>query len=174
MTTNASQSAILGITGPSGVGKTTLIENLLTIFNQQNITVNVIKSSHHDVTLEPEHKDSARFRRSGAHEVLLVSPYRYMIAKETKQSAPDFNTLFARLSPAQLTLVEGFRHLHFPKLEVYRSTYSQDINYPTNSDIIAVASDVKKQSAAPASLVWFDLNQPQLIAQWIKQSFLHI
>lgn len=53
---------------------------MLPLFVGMGLTVNVVKSSHHDVELEPPRKDSARIRKAGAAEVILASPYRFMLA----------------------------------------------------------------------------------------------
>lgn len=73
---------VFGIAGRSGSGKTTLIEAMLPLLAARGLKVSVIKHSHHDLELEPPHKDSARFRRAGAHEVMVASPYRYAIVHE--------------------------------------------------------------------------------------------
>ncbi|MGN0918479.1 MAG: molybdopterin-guanine dinucleotide biosynthesis protein B, partial [Oxalobacter sp.] len=63
------------ISGWSGSGKTSLLEQAVPLLIDRGLKINVVKSSHHDVELEPPHKDSARLRRTGAAEVLLSSPY---------------------------------------------------------------------------------------------------
>ena len=57
---------MLGVVGWSGSGKTTLLEYLVARLAARGLRINVIKHSHHDVLLEPPHKDSARFRMAGA------------------------------------------------------------------------------------------------------------
>lgn len=112
---------VFGIAGRSGSGKTTLIEAMLPLLAAQGLRVNVIKHSHHDLQLEPAHKDSARFRLAGAQEVMVASPYRYAIVRELKGRAePSLAEQLGRLSAADLVLVEGFKHEAIPRLEVYR------------------------------------------------------
>ena len=53
---------LIGLSGWSGSGKTTLLEKILPLLSDMGFTVNVVKSSHHDVELEPPRKDSARIR----------------------------------------------------------------------------------------------------------------
>lgn len=68
------KQAVFGITGRSGSGKTTLIEAVLPLLRARGLRVNVIKHSHHRLTLEPPGKDSARVRAAGASEVMVASP----------------------------------------------------------------------------------------------------
>src|SRR5258708_28553306 len=95
---------ILGVVGWSGSGKTTLLEYLVGQLAVRGLRVNVIKHSHHDVLLEPPHKDSARLRMAGAAEVMLASPFRIAIMRELRGEAePSLSEQIARLAPADLT-----------------------------------------------------------------------
>ena len=121
MTEAAAKLRIFGICGRSGQGKTTLIEALLPWFHARGWVVNVVKHSHHSIDLEPPGKDSARYRAAGAGEVLLASPYRYAIVRELHDAPePPLADLVARLTPSDLTLVEGFTREALPRIEVVR------------------------------------------------------
>lgn len=107
--TNLSAPRVLGISGRSGSGKTTLIEAMLPVFEEAGWSVNMVKHSHHDIELDPPGKDSARFRSAGAHEVIISSPYRFSLSRELRGApAPSLSELISRLSPADLTIVEGY------------------------------------------------------------------
>ncbi|SMC28437.1 molybdopterin-guanine dinucleotide biosynthesis protein B [Andreprevotia lacus DSM 23236] len=155
---------VFGLIGRSGSGKTTLIETMLPLFAAQGLRVNVIKHSHHDVQFEPPGKDSARFRAAGAAEVLLATPYRYAIFHELRHEAePDLAKQWARLAPADLTLVEGFKHYPIPRLEVFRPDLGQPPLYPEHPDLLAVASDAQLDCPLPV----LDLNRPADIVRFI-------
>jgi molybdopterin-guanine dinucleotide biosynthesis adapter protein len=133
---------LFGIAGRSGQGKTTLIEALLPWFGARGLTVNVIKHSHHSIELEPPGKDSARFRRAGAGEVLIASPYRYAIVKELNGGdEPPLSELAARLSHADLVIVEGFAREAMPRLEVVRPSTGNSPLFHTDVAILAIATD---------------------------------
>ncbi|NUT14174.1 MAG: molybdopterin-guanine dinucleotide biosynthesis protein B [Cupriavidus sp.] len=141
---------ILGITGTSGSGKTTLITALLPWFRAQGLTVNVVKHSHHPLELEPPGKDSARFRAAGAAEVMVASPYRYAIVRELADEAePTLAEQVARLRPADITLVEGFRREAIPRIEVYRPAHGRAPCYPGDPSIIALATDTRMDTVLP-------------------------
>ncbi|MEA5098520.1 MAG: molybdopterin-guanine dinucleotide biosynthesis protein B [Burkholderiaceae bacterium] len=159
---------IIGFVGWSGSGKTTLLEALLPMFAAQDWRVNVIKHSHHDVPLEPPHKDSARLRTAGAAEVLLASPQRYMIAHELRGAEqPTLDDLVSRLSPADLTLVEGYRWAAIRKLEVYRPALGKPALYPDDAGILAVASDSATPLDWDSRRAWLDLNRPEQVLEWL-------
>lgn len=155
---------VFGIVGYSGSGKTTLIERLLPEFARLGKTVNVIKHSHHDLELEPPGKDSARFRAAGAAEVLVASPFRFAIVHELRgMPEPTLAEQLARLAPADLTLVEGFKREAIPKLEVWRAATGKPLLAPDDPAIIAIASNDVLQT----TLSCFDLDQPAAIAAFI-------
>ena len=64
-----------------------------------------------------------------------------------------------------LILVEGYRHLSFPKIELHRPSTNKDLIYPEDDDVIAVASD---EIIATGRLPLLDINKPQEIADFIQ------
>lgn len=134
---------VLGIVGWSGSGKTTLIERLLPLLAQAGLRVSVVKQSHHDIETDRPGKDSWRHRQAGAQEVLLSTPYRWMLMHELRGAPePRLDELIGRLSPCDLVLVEGYKRASHPKLEVWRSVLGKPCLYPDDPHILAVASDV--------------------------------
>jgi molybdopterin-guanine dinucleotide biosynthesis adapter protein len=159
---------LLGVVGWSGSGKTSLLEYLLCQLSAQGKTVNVVKHSHHDIILEPAHKDSARLRRAGAAEVLLSSPHRFALVHELRDTTePSLFELLKRFSPADLTLVEGYKWESIAKLEVHRPSIGKSAIYLEDAHIVAVASDVAAPQNLPHGVIWLDLNQPETVLQWL-------
>ncbi|WP_083599020.1 molybdopterin-guanine dinucleotide biosynthesis protein B [Massilia sp. CF038] len=164
---------VLGVVGWSGSGKTTLLEYLVAQLAASGLRVNIVKHSHHDVLLEPAHKDSARLRHAGAAEVLLASPFRSAIVRELRGAPePGLAEQLARLSPADLTLVEGYKWEALPKLEVFRPSLGHAPLYPQDGHIVAVAADVACPDDAPPTLVWLDLNSPAQVLAWLQLQIL--
>ncbi len=159
---------IIGISGWSGSGKTTLLEKIVPRLIAEGLKVNVVKSSHHDVELEPPHKDSARLRQAGACEVLLTSPYRFVIAHELREEKePTLSELLDRMQEVDITLIEGFRDEPIPRLEVFRPVLGKTPMYVDNRYVEAVASDTEKPADLRTGIVWLDLNAPETIVQWL-------
>jgi molybdopterin-guanine dinucleotide biosynthesis protein B len=159
---------VLGVVGWSGSGKTSLLEALIVRLAGQGLRVNVVKHSHHDVELEPPRKDSARLRMAGAAEVMLASPYRVAILRELRGARePSLAEQLARLAPADLTLVEGYKWERIPKLEVFRPSLGKPALYPEDPDILAVVSDAPPPGGegGPA---WLDLNDPDEVLGWLQ------
>lgn len=160
---------MLGVVGWSGSGKTSLLEYLVGQLAGQGLRVNVIKHSHHDIELEPPRKDSARLRMAGAAEVMIASPYRVAILRELRGAPePSLAEHLARLAPAGITLVEGYKWERIPKLEVFRPALGKPALYPDDADIVAVVTDVPRPpgEGGPA---WLDLNDPGQVLAWLEK-----
>ena len=76
---------------------------------------------------------------------------------------PGLTEQIERLSPCDLLLVEGFKHEHIAKLEVYRAEVGEALIHPYDSNIVAIASDAKVNTKLPQ----FDLNAPEQIAAFV-------
>lgn len=161
---------ILGVVGWSGSGKTTLLEYLVTQLAGRGLRINIVKHSHHDILLEPPHKDSARLRMAGAAEVMIASPYRTAVMRELRGAPePTLSEQLERLAPADLTLVEGYKWEPIPKLEVHRPSLDQPPLYPDDVHIVAVASDAPRPPHLAPGVAWLDLNDPQQVLAWLDQ-----
>ncbi len=156
----------LGFAGYSGSGKTTLIEALVPRLQAHGLKVSVIKQSHHDFEVDVPGKDSWRHRQAGAHEVLLTSPYRWMLIHELRGAQePELGAHLEHLSPCDLVLVEGFRHAALDKIEVWRRANDRAWLHPQDPHIIAVASDEPPANGLPH----LDLNQVETVAAFILE-----
>jgi molybdopterin-guanine dinucleotide biosynthesis protein B len=161
---------VLGVVGWSGSGKTTLLEWVVGRLAERGLRVNVIKHSHHDIVLEPPHKDSARLRMAGAAEVMIASPYRYAIMRELRGAGePSLAEHLARLAPADLTLVEGYKWEPIPKLVVHRPSLGLPALYLEDPNIVAVASDGARPAGLAEDVAWLDLNTPEQVLLWISK-----
>ncbi len=155
---------IFGFAGYSGSGKTTLIEQLIPLLTARGIKVSLIKHAHHTFDVDTPGKDSYRHRHAGCSEVLVTSSRRWVLMHELRGAAePDLNQQLMHLSPCDLVLVEGFKHEHIPKIEVYRAAVGEPLLHPHDRNIVAVASDARVDTPLPQ----LDLNQPPRIADFV-------
>ena len=159
---------VLAVVGWSGSGKTTLLEFLVGALARRGLRVNIVKHSHHDIVLEPPHKDSARLRMAGAAEVMIASPYRYAIMRELRgEEEPSLGEQLARLGPADLTLVEGYKWEALPKLEVFRPALGKPALHVDDPLVVAVASDAPAPDALAPGTAWLDLNARESVLAWL-------
>ncbi len=154
----------MGIAGWSGSGKTTLIEGLIPALAALGLRVSTLKRTHHDVDLDQPGKDSFRHRQAGALEVMIASDRRFALLRETPGGL-DLPGLLARLAPADLVLVEGFKLAALPKLEVFRASLGKPRLWPDMPGIVAVAADGPVAGALPR----LDLNDAAGVAAWVAR-----
>jgi molybdopterin-guanine dinucleotide biosynthesis protein B len=69
-----------------------------------------------------------------------------------------------RLSPCDLVLIEGYKTEQHPKLEVFRESVGKSALYPTDSRIVAVASDKQLPGLAIPQV---DLNDIAAVADLV-------
>ncbi|WP_227319848.1 molybdopterin-guanine dinucleotide biosynthesis protein B [Acidisoma silvae] len=133
---------VFGFAGWSGAGKTTLIRQVIARLVGQGLRVATIKHAHHDFDIDQPGKDSWEHRQAGAAEVLVVSDRRWALMHELRGAAePSLPELIGKLAPADLVLVEGFKRIAFPKMEVFRAANGKAPLHPEDGSIVAIASD---------------------------------
>jgi molybdopterin-guanine dinucleotide biosynthesis protein B len=134
---------LLGIAGWSGAGKTTLVVKLIASFVARGLRVSTVKHAHHDFDIDQPGKDSFVHRKAGAAEVIVSSARRFALVHELATDEPEMSlpALLERLSPCDLVLVEGFKRLAHPKLEVFRIANGRELLHPSDPCIVAIASD---------------------------------
>jgi molybdopterin-guanine dinucleotide biosynthesis protein B len=99
---------------------------------------------------------------------MVASPYRIAIMRELRNAPePSLAELLARLSPADLTLVEGYKWETLPKMEVHRPAVGKAALYPDDGTIVAVVSDVTRPATLRAGVAWLDLNDVGAVLDWV-------
>jgi molybdopterin-guanine dinucleotide biosynthesis protein B len=140
---------VFGIVGRSGSGKTTLIERLVPALVSRCLVVSLIKHAHHGFDIDRPGKDSWRHREAGCSEVLLTCDDRWALMHELRgRREPSLEELLAKLSPCDLVLIEGFKAIDCPKLEVWRPSLGKAPLFP-GSGVLAVASDERFPAPIP-------------------------
>ena len=153
---------VLGITGWSGSGKTSLLIRLIPLLVQQGLRIATLKHAHHDFDVDIPGKDSYEHRKAGASEVIVSSARRWVQMHELGAAAePSLAQLLRRLTPCDLVLVESFKRESHPKLEVYRPSLGKPALYVNDAQVLAVATDAPLQGAHPPSV---DLNDTGAVA----------
>jgi len=160
---------VLGFAAFSGTGKTTLLVELIPRLRQRGVRVALIKHAHHEFDIDIPGKDSYELRRAGAHQVLVASDRRRaLITEHGTPSEPELEALVGALDldAIDLVLVEGFRHVPYPKIELHRPSLGHPLLCRYDRSIIAVASDAPLDGVGLPRL---DINQGARIAEFIME-----
>jgi len=158
---------VLGFAAFSGTGKTTLLKQLIPLLAAQGVRVGVIKHAHHNFDIDQPGKDSFELRKAGARQMLVASSRRWALMTENDAAGdPELDALVRRLDPdgIDMVLVEGFKHVAYPRIELHRPALGHPLLHPEDCSIIAVATDAPIDSGG---LPLLDLNDAAAVAAFI-------
>lgn len=156
----------------SGIGKTTLLTQLIPALIAQGLRISVIKHAHHNFDIDHEGKDSFRLREAGAVQMMIGSSQRWALMTELSrtphaENEPNLAHLLAQMdaSLTDLVLAEGFKHEAIPKIEVHRAALAKPLLAKDDAHIIAIATDTPLSINKPQ----INLNNIDEIAVFIKK-----
>lgn len=139
---------VIGLSGWSGAGKTTLIVRLIPELARRGCSVSTLKHAHHAFDVDKPGKDSFEHRAAGAHEVLVASANRLALMRELRGAPePKLARLLTMFDAVDLLLIEGFRNEAHPKIEVFRKANGKDLRYPADPHVVALISDLGQPPA---------------------------
>ncbi len=160
---------ILGFAAYSGTGKTSLLVKLIPLLKLQGLRVAMIKHAHHDFDIDKPGKDSYELRKAGADQVLIASDQRYALMidyAQRKEVILGYLISKLDLENIDLVLVEGFRDVAFPKIELHRPATGKKLIFPEDENIIAVATDGNTETGA---LPLLNINHIEEVAGFINR-----
>ena len=159
------------IAARSGTGKTTLMEALITRLKEKGYRVGTVKHSTHEAVVDREGSDSWRFTRAGTDVTVLAANRQLAVFRAIEQPSLD-DALLEASSGTDIVLVEGFKEMSVPKIEVYRSGHSGKLycrrEEYTDPHLVAVASDIPLDLDVPV----LDLNDPEEVCEFIVERFI--
>lgn len=139
---------IVCVVGKSGVGKTYVMEKLVTELKSRSYRVATIKHSASGFDIDQEGKDTWRHAQAGSDTVAISSPQKVAIIRKVDHDhtlaelqrfiGPDFDIILA----------EGFKQDKAPKIEVHRKEFGPDL-LSTKEELLAIATDEKLKIDAP-------------------------
>ena len=155
----------VGFVGPSGVGKTTLMEKVLARLVSRGRTVSAVKSTHHDTDLDSPGKDSWRYRTAGAKEVVLAGDKRWALMRETEGQKVSLQEILSRMDAVDIVLVEGYKGEEgIPRILVPRKNCAQALRMLPG--VAAIATDAPNPEI-PEGLAPLDINSPGAVANFV-------
>ena len=160
---------MIGFSAWSGTGKTTLLRQIIPLLRARGLLVSVIKHAHHHFDLDFPGKDSYELRKSGADQTVICTTTRMAVITEFSDPAeePDLQDILRMLDPhrADLVLIEGYKEVKYPKIELHRKALGKSYLYPEDDAIIALACD--DDPPVDIGIPVLDLNNTAAIAGFI-------
>jgi molybdopterin-guanine dinucleotide biosynthesis protein B len=137
---------VFAVSGFSGTGKTSLIEELIKELKSRGYSVSVIKSSREDVG-PPEGTDTHRHVTASARPVTLVGPNTTTIRYQRRLSVSD---ILSKID-AEIVLLEGFKSAHIPRVFCIGKRGLNEDNIPKQTHAIVTwnRADTEKPTNIP-------------------------
>jgi molybdopterin-guanine dinucleotide biosynthesis protein MobB len=168
---NERSNVVAFIAARSGTGKTTLMEALVTLLKEKGYRVGAVKHSGHEADVDKEGSDSWRFTRAGSDVSVLAAKGQLAVLRAIKEPSID-DALEAAAVGTDIVLVEGFKEMSVPKIEVYRSGHSDTLHCRQKDywdpNLVAVASDIPLEADVPV----LDLNDPGEVFEFVVERFI--
>jgi molybdopterin-guanine dinucleotide biosynthesis protein B len=160
---------VVGVSGFSGAGKTTLVEGLVRALRAKGLRVSVIKHARHGFDIDHPGKDSHRHREAGAFEVLVASNRRMALQREFEVEVDlSVHQMLAELyDGVDWVLVEGFKHSDLLKLEVWRPEAGKAPVYPDDDFVVGIVTNAADRLPEATLRPVMDLDDPATVAQWL-------
>jgi molybdopterin-guanine dinucleotide biosynthesis protein B len=146
MATQNSERAVpvVGFVGPSGVGKTSLVERLVAELTRRGLSVGAVKHASHGFLADRPGKDSHRFYESGAAAVALISREQIATFTRSERDAGEEVSLADVLAtlPGDLDLVlaEGFSWEPIPRVVLLRDDEEPAPAHVQSGEVLEVVS----------------------------------
>lgn len=145
------QPLVIAICGVKNSGKTTCIEQLISILSKRGYKVAAIKHDGHEFQADVPGTDSYRMQQAGAFGTAVFSGTQLLVYKRTQT---DIETMIKCFPESDLILVEGMKHEELLKYEIVRKGISdQPVSNPVGR--LGIITDIPEQICAGEL---FDLN----------------
>ncbi len=131
---------IVSIVGLSGVGKTTLLEHLVSELKRRSYRVATIKHDVHGFDLDKPGKDSWRLTEAGSDIMVLSSPEKLALIKKVDHDSTLQELAHLVGDSADIILTEGFKQREAPKIEVHRQEVGKELLCRPN-ELVALVTD---------------------------------
>lgn len=161
---------IVSIVSKKGSGKTTLLEKLISELKSRGYRVGTVKHDTHGFDIDHEGKDTYRHKAAGADAVLISSPWKLSLIKDTIEDLALDTLVKHYMTDLDIILTEGYKSANMPQIEIFRSTAHKTPLYAKNEKhtLIAIMSDIPVDLGVPN----IDINDIKTIADLIEKQFL--
>lgn len=158
---------VVSVVGKSGVGKTALIERLITELRKRGYRIATAKHSPYSVDIDTPGKDSWTFAQAGSDAVVISSPGKLVLIKSVDHDPRIEEILRTVGAEFDLVLVEGFRKSKAAKIEVHRKELGEDLLCSTR-ELSAIVTNGRLDADVPQ----FPLSDTQAVADFIEENFI--
>jgi len=161
---------VIAFVGSSGAGKTTLMEELISLFKDRGLRVSTVKHTHHSVEIDHQGKDTWRMKKAGSFEAVLVSDSEMSLQRTFEQNSQmSVHEVIANMyEGVDWVFVEGFKSSDLLKVEVIRpQEVLMNPFFLSDDFVVAVAYPEATVLPLTTALPVLPLDNPEIIADWL-------
>ena len=161
---------VIAFVGSSGVGKTTLMEQLISLFKDRGLRVSTVKHTHHSVEIDHQGKDTWRMKKAGSFEAVLVSDSEMSLQRTFEQNSQMsvHEVIASMYEGVDWVFVEGFKSSDLLKVEVIRpQEVLMNPFFLSDDFVVAVAYPEATDLPLTTALPVLPLDNPEIIADWL-------
>ncbi len=140
---------MLAVSGRSGSGKTTLIVGLLSELTRRGYEVATIKHCPEHEPVDVPGKDTDRHLKAGAAAAMLKGVEAAKVFFRSGGSERLEDVAAKWLGWADLILLEGFKSLDVPRIEVARAALGKSLLCAESPGLLAVVADFETGAGVP-------------------------
>jgi len=140
---------VISIVGRGKTGKTTFIEKLIPLLINKGLRVAVIKHHLHDFDFDIPGKDTYRHKKAGAGTVILASPGKIAMVKDTEKDLSIEEIVSGYIDNVDLLITEGYKKEDMPKIEVYPKKEGMEPVCIDDRNLVAIVTDAPFVSHVP-------------------------
>ena len=124
---------VLSIVGKKGLGKSSVLESLITLLTQKGFRVGVIKYlARDDFEIDQPGKDTFRYREQGASKVILSGRKRLALFSNIEKETP-VEDLLSHFLDYDIVFLEGYLLKEIPRIEIQQAMGGDEILRLANS-----------------------------------------
>ena len=142
------------------------MEKLIPELKKKGLDTGTIKHHHSSLEFDKPGKDSWRHRKAGAVKTIISSPGSVSMVMDVDHD-PDIDELLFCMTGVDIIIVEGYKDINKPKVELFRSSIHKKPRFLDDPNLIALASDVEMDLHVPV----FSLEEHQKLAEFIVNYF---
>ena len=151
--------------GPSGVGKTTLVAQVIQHLSDRGLRVGALKHASHSFQMDRRGKDTHRFRVSGARAIAIASPTERALITTTERRTTLLELAATLPDNLDFIVAEGWKSEGAPKVEVHRGD-APLLSYGGELEgLIAIATD--RPGAHEVAIPQFSLEDVAQLCEYI-------
>ena len=110
--------ASFGIYGKSGIGKTTLVVDIIKRLSKEGFKVVTIKITDKNIGMDTEEKDTWRYNKAGSELVVFSSPIETNFLHMKSFETNEILNYIRKLGEYDIVIIEGAHDKDIPKIRL--------------------------------------------------------